>query len=1113
MLLTLCGDIELNPGHNHKGGKCSKIVKNNDNAIQCDDCNKWVHSKCEMIDDQTYKLLGESEENWYCSICAANCGMCDRKVRNKDPAIQCDKCNLWIHNSCSLVMDQEYKTLQNTDCIWICPRCDSANLSDTLLNTSLDIENRNRFESLRVENNTQDVGITKEKNKTKTTKKVNYSAKIKIVTININSLRGKSLELQAFLDMNKSDIVAIQETKIDNSISTNELISENLEYDVYRKDRTMGGGGVMLLIKRHLDSMPMQDLENKSESVWAKIVVNGKTHYIGNWYRAPNSPSNHMTLLKDQLDNIRNRHNKNKQPQIHVLGDYNFGNINWDSKLNNNGKCLAPSEGQTLIDILDEHNAEQQVKVDTRENRTLDLIITTIPGLITDVRTTEKFSDHETVECSLIVNMPAKKKPRRNFFLYDKGDYDQMRSDATKFSKTKYFNGLQNKRDIETNWSMFKNFVEQSVKENIPSKTSKTRTSLPWINNSIRALIRRKNKTHAKAKQTGSIRLKNRWKTIRANIKKEINQAHDNYINNMLGDIKQDPKPFWKYINRQKTDNHRIPPLKTNNNKLAESDQEKAEALNYQFTSVYTKTIFDKIPYIKLTYPRMDDITTSAPGVEKLLKGLNSTKACGPDELHPRVLKELAIEISEILSHLFQQSLNTGILPADWKMANICPLFKKKDRTIPANYRPVSLTCICCKLLEHIVCSCLNKHFDKHNIITHKQHAFRKNHSCETQLAHVINDWAKSLDNKQQIDTFILDFEKAFDTVPHDLLKTKLNSYGVSSKTLLWIDAFLTGRKQRVVVNGTKSETSDVASGVPQGTVLGPLLFSIHINDIVNDISSEIRLFADDCVCYREIKSEEDCIQLQEDIDRLGNWAKKWGMRFQPVKCNIMQIYRKKCHLRYSYYLEGTELETLESIKYLGVSISRDLTWNRHIHETCNRANRTLGLLKRNLSKCPKDIRMQAYKGLIRPTLEYASTIWDPHTKILQEKLEAVQKRAARFVNSNYNFDPGSMTKILADSNLEPLKERRRQNRLILFYKGINSKANLPLGELVKPLRYTRHMHELTFKQIYASTDCYKYSFIPRTVKDWNQVSGDVLIKAAAASDPIAKFSECIRKD
>ena len=293
----------------------------------------------------------------------------------------------------------------------------------------------------------------------------------------------------------------------------------------------------------------------------------------------------------------------------------------------------------------------------------------------------------------------------------------------------------------------------------------------------------------------------------------------------------------------------------------------------------------------------------------------------------------------------------------------ICPLFKKSDRSLACNYCPVSLTCVPCKLFEHIVYSNIMAHLDEYKLLSDRQHAFRKGHSCETQLTTVINYWAKILDNRGQVDTFILDFEKTFDTLPHELLKSKSFSYGIGGKTLKWIDSFLCFRQQRVVLNGVKSDWAPVLSGVPQGTVLGPLLFSLYINDISSDIESEIRLFADDCVCYREIKDEEDTMKLQRNIDRLGSWARKRGMRFQPVKCNVMQLTRKRIKkIHASYTLEGTDLENVESIKYLVVTITSDLRWRIHVSNICTKANRTLGFLRRNLCSCPQEVKRQLIK-------------------------------------------------------------------------------------------------------------------------------------------------------
>ena len=231
------------------------------------------------------------------------------------------------------------------------------------------------------------------------------------------------------------------------------------------------------------------------------------------------------------------------------------------------------------------------------------------------------------------------------------------------------------------------------------------------------------------------------------------------------------------------------------------------------------------------------------------------------------------------------------------------------------------------------------------------------------------------------------------------------------------------------------------------------MLFSLYINDITADIYSEIRLFADDCVCYREIKGPEDTLKLQEDIDRLGCWARKWGMRFQPVKCNIVQITRKRIKkINASYNLEGTVLDNVETIQYLGATITNDLKWNTHVSNMCTKVNRTLGFLRRNLSACPLDVKESAYKRLVRPVLEYGSSVWDPSSLLLQEEHEKVQKNATRFVTGSYIYETGSMSDILEQLKWESLKKRKRDSRIIMLYKGMKGAASIPTNDLVPQL-------------------------------------------------------------
>jgi hypothetical protein len=333
--------------------------------------------------------------------------------------------------------------------------------------------------------------------------------------------------------------------------------------------------------------------------------------------------------------------------------------------------------------------------------------------------------------------------------------------------------------------------------------------------------------------------------------------------------------------------------------------------------------------------PNMPNINISTEGVRKLLAGLNIHKAAGPEGVSTRILKEFASELAPVFATLFQATLGQVTIPRDWKNADVAPIFKKGIKSCPANYRPVSLTSVVCKTMEHIVCSNILRHCDKHKIITDAQHGFRKRRSCETQLVLTIQDLAKSVGNRGQTDIILLDFSKAFDKVPHQRLLHKIHYYGITGTTYAWIMDFLKGREQRVVFDGCTSKTAPVSSGVPHGSVLVPLLFLLFINDLPEYVSStaKVRLFADDCVLYRDITSPSDAHQLQTDLDGLQQWEKDWQMECHPQKCQIMHITNKRTPIRVPYNIHGHQLEEVESAKYLGVNIHQKLNWNTHIQQ------------------------------------------------------------------------------------------------------------------------------------------------------------------------------------
>ena len=328
-----------------------------------------------------------------------------------------------------------------------------------------------------------------------------------------------------------------------------------------------------------------------------------------------------------------------------------------------------------------------------------------------------------------------------------------------------------------------------------------------------------------------------------------------------------------------------------------------------------------------LHIPDISDIQISVDGVLKLLNDLNIHKAMGPDGLHPRVLKQLAPTIAPILQLIFQKSIDSCLVPSDWKTANVCPIFKKGQKNDPANYLPVSLMCVCSKLLEHIVTKHVLSHLEKHNILYDMQHGFRSKRSTETQLIAFTQDILKNLRSGQQTDVVIMDFAKAFDKVSHWRLAVKLRNYGITGSTNKWIVDFLHQRTQRVVCNGLFSDWAPVKSGVPQGSVIGPILFLIYINDLPEVVKSTVCLFADDTIMYITMTSTDDAASLQKDRNNLASWEKKWQMKFHPQKCSILRITRKKTTQIYQYQLHGHILKSENSSKYLGVTIDSKLCW------------------------------------------------------------------------------------------------------------------------------------------------------------------------------------------
>ena len=377
----------------------------------------------------------------------------------------------------------------------------------------------------------------------------------------------------------------------------------------------------------------------------------------------------------------------------------------------------------------------------------------------------------------------------------------------------------------------------------------------------------------------------------------------------------------------------------------------------------------------------MGKITFSVKETSKKLAGLNPSKSPGPDKVSPEILKNLAEELAKPLAIIFQTAVETSALPKIWKQANITAIFKKGRKDLPSNYRPVSLTSIPCKVMETLVREQIFNHMKLNGLMSRRQYGFINGRSTTTQLLKVLDMWTEIVDVGGQVDTIFMDFMKAFDKVPHKRLIGKIASYKIEESTVRWLESFLSERIQRVCVNNCLSEALPVTSGIPQGSVLGPTMFIIYINDLPDIVQSEVFLFADDTKIFRQIQSDQDMEILQQDLNALCEWSRKWLLLFHPDKCKLLRIGKKEVETEYTMVdnsgcvvkLGGTTAE-----KDLGITVDEQLTFEDHIIEKVNIANRNMGIIRRTFQFLDKEMFLNLYCAQVRPHLSTRTQCGSP---------------------------------------------------------------------------------------------------------------------------------------
>ena len=488
---------------------------------------------------------------------------------------------------------------------------------------------------------------------------------------------------------------------------------------------------------------------------------------------------------------------------------------------------------------------------------------------------------------------------------------------------------------------------------------------------------------------------------IESAIKQSIIEEQRRKEESVLEKIKSNPKVFYAYAKQQSKIKCRIGPLKDKDGKLTSNPKEMADLLQQQYQKVFSDPEKNTGINVEVNsdLPGISNITLCEEDFITAINLIPPNSASGPDKFPITILKECKKELAKPLCLIWKRSLETGEIPDKYLKQTIVPIFKKGNKADPANYRPVSLTSHLIKILERIIRKKLLEYIDANNIIVTEQYGFCSGKSCTTQLLSHFEKILEILDKCANADVIYLDFSKAFDKVDHEILLKKLEAFKITGKLLQWIRSFLSSRLQYVIVDGHKSAPEKVLSGVPQGTVLGPLLFILYINDIVKVIRhSYIKIFADDTKLIKMIESLEDRDLLDADLHAVIEWAALNKMELNELKFQLLS-HGNKNNLKAPYVInEDISLEKSEDVIDLGVTLSENATFSSHITKAVLSAKRFAAWTMRTFKSRKNEVVLLLYKTYVRPRLEYSCALWSPHLikDIISIELRSSTKKCNR---------------------------------------------------------------------------------------------------------------------
>lgn len=942
---------------------------------------------------------------------------------------------------------------------------------------------------------------------------------MKMVSLNIyyQNVRGLRTKTHSFLRnvcLNSYDIIILTETWLMDSVYSSELFDGR--YLVWRRDRDYSrtsqtrGGGVLIAVRCDLTVVERCDWRSTAEDIWISVTmkrsrptVTYNLHICGVYLCKENAGNSYNTQLQNYTNSLSNLMSSHLLDKFVIVGDFNFGSqVEWTYDTDSTGLSPVNCTCQYLsefFDTSDTCNLSQFNNVRNINGRLLDLVFS---------------NDHVTVqECTALATpVDSHHKPlliQADFvelhkldqkistkYLFHRGNYEAIRSALDRVDWV----SLLSSESLDRAVTDFYNKIYEIRDQYIPKKSMRQSSHPPWYTSALVKALKEKHKFHRKYKLYGNIADYHTFSLLRARVVQLEQSCFNTYIANVESSIITNPKCFWTFI-KTKKNYSTFPNVMRYQDTAADTGIEISNLFAKYFHSTFlnrSTTYSDLVPstVTPSTVGCINTVQVSHEYVLKLLKTLDLGKSGGPDSIPPVFIVNCAESLVVPICIIYKRSLKEGVVPHIWKSAFITPVLKKGDKSDIENYRPISKLCLFAKIFERVVYN--QVYAAVQSGLGDAQHGFLRKRSTTSNLILATDFITKGMEQRAQVDVIYTDYSKCFDRIDHRVLLNKLWAAGIHGDLYRWFCSYIDNRTQAVVLQGYASGWCTIPSGVPQGSLLGPLLFTIFIADITSCFkNSYVLLYADDMKILKVVRSSTDVEHLQDDLDRFVEYCESNKLQLNVSKCSHITFSRQTSRIGNGYLLNHQHITRVTHAKDLGVIFDNKLLFDKHVNNIVQKASKVLGFVIRSTA-CFQSLKPLKilYCSYVRSQLEYASQVWNPQYQVYISRIESIQRRFLRYLDIKAHQFSADYIERCRRYHFLPLEYRRSISDVCYLANIVNGSIDCP--DLL--LNVSLRTNQLSFRERpllvvpFASTNYRRNSFFLRSANIFNKYATDLHI-------------------